>query len=368
MKTLFLSLLILGVAIWFGVMLHNDSGYVLISYSQWTAEMPLWFFIVSLLLIIVSFRMIMRIISGLIHAPCRLSKFAQRKRMRKARTKMREGFIALAEGRWKDAEKLLTKSISILPNSLLSYLGAAIAAQQQGALERRDNYLRLAHGSTTLQLLRQLSPQHDYVLTLLKDVYTSLGEWPALLELVNNMKSRKLISVQEAEKLQVLANSMLLKNASSQSFSALETTWNKIDKHLKNNNELITAYINLLLAHDHNNVAEEVLRDYLKKHWDDKLVRIYGLLASKEYVKQLAAAETWLKAHPSNPILLLTLGRLSLRNQLWGKAKQYLQKSAELNPNVETYLELAAFGIRFPDEKLDYSSYVHKALVSVEEI
>ena len=338
--------------------------------------------------------MIMRIISGLIHAPCRLSKFAQRKRMRKARTKMREGFIALAEGRWKDAEKLLTKSISILPNSLLSYLGAAIAAQQQGALERRDNYLRLAHGSTkdadvavsltqarlqieqgqleqglaTLQLLRQLSPQHDYVLTLLKDVYTSLGEWPALLELVNNMKSRKLISVQEAEKLQVLANSMLLKNASSQSFSALETTWNKIDKHLKNNNELITAYINLLLAHDHNNVAEEVLRDYLKKHWDDKLVRIYGLLASKEYVKQLAAAETWLKAHPSNPILLLTLGRLSLRNQLWGKAKQYLQKSAELNPNVETYLELAAFGIRFPDEKLDYSSYVHKALVSVEEI
>lgn len=392
MKTLFLSLLILGLAVWFGVTLHNNSGYVLIAFSQWTVEMPLWFFVVSLLLLVGGSYLLLRTIIGLVRAPYRLKNFYRRTRMHRAREKMRTGFIALAEGRWKDAERLLSSTASTLPHSLLSFLGAAIAAQQVGALERRDNYLRLAHGSTknadvavsltqarlqieqgqleqglaTLQLLRQLSPKHDYVLTLLKDVYASLGEWNALLELVGNMQSRKIISEAEAEKLQALAYSMLLKNASAQSFMALESTWGNIDKRLKNNTELVSAYVDLLLEHQRSDIAEEILREYFKKHWDEKLVRLYGLIMGRDLIKQLATAETWLKAHPTDPVLLLTLGRLSLRNQLWGKGRQYLQKSAELAPNVETYLALAALALRFPEEKLDYVLYVQKALALAE--
>ena len=52
--------------------------------------------------------------------------------------------------------------------------------------------------------------------------------------------------------------------------------------------------------------------------------------------KQLERAETWLKKHPNQPELLLTLGRLCLRNQLWGKAQSYLEASLGVAASAET--------------------------------
>ena len=40
------------------------------------------------------------------------------------------------------------------------------------------------------------------------------------------------------------------------------------------------------------------------------------------------------------PVLLLCLGRLSLRNRLFGKARDYLQSSLQIEPRSETYREL----------------------------
>ena len=64
-------------------------------------------------------------------------------------------------------------------------------------------------------------------------------------------------------------------------------------------------------------------RDALKKQWDTGLVETYGLLDIAEPGKQLSAMERFLADHPDDPTLLLTLGRLSLRAQLWGKARGY---------------------------------------------
>ena len=87
--------------------------------------------------------------------------------------------------------------------------------------------------------------------------------------------------------------------------------------------------------------AEEVLRGALKRNYDSHLVRLYGLLRGKDPVKQLQTAEGWLKAHPADPSLLLTLGRLCLQNSLWGKARDYLENSLKLQRNPEACAELA---------------------------
>ena len=38
---------------------------------------------------------------------------------------------------------------------------------------------------------------------------------------------------------------------------------------------------------------------------------------------------------------MLTLGRLSVKNKLWGKARTYLEESIEINPLPEAYRTLA---------------------------
>jgi HemY protein len=63
---------------------------------------------------------------------------------------------------------------------------------------------------------------------------------------------------------------------------------------------------------------------------------------SSSSAKQLTSAESWLKKHSTNPVLLFTLGRLCLRNKLWGKARSYLEASISIDPSAYAYRELGA--------------------------
>ena len=71
---------------------------------------------------------------------------------------------------------------------------------------------------------------------------------------------------------------------------------------------------------------------------------LFGLLLGRPLVKatnQLQTAEAWLKDHPNDPSLLLTLGRLCLQTSLWGKARDYLESSLRVQRNPEACAELA---------------------------
>jgi HemY protein len=54
----------------------------------------------------------------------------------------------------------------------------------------------------------------------------------------------------------------------------------------------------------------------------------------------LQQAEHWLKGRENNANLLLALGRLAIRCELWGKARSYLQASLGSHELAETYREL----------------------------
>ena len=47
----------------------------------------------------------------------------------------------------------------------------------------------------------------------------------------------------------------------------------------------------------------------------------------------------WVKMYGPHPELLLTLGKLCVQVQLWGKAKDYFTKCLEQGPNAEASLE-----------------------------
>ena len=105
--------------------------------------------------------------------------------------------------------------------------------------------------------------------------------------------------------------------------------------------ELIAAYVEQLRRLGAQEEAEEVLRSALKRGYDSRLARFYGVLRGADPARQLQTAELWLKQHPQDPALLLTLGRLCLQNQLWGKARDYFESSLKLERHPETCAELA---------------------------
>jgi len=78
----------------------------------------------------------------------------------------------------------------------------------------------------------------------------------------------------------------------------------------------------------------------LRRNWSDDLINLYGRLKGNRADEQLLMAEGWLQERPNNPELLLALGRLSLRNQLWGKAREYFEASINLKRKQETAGEL----------------------------
>ena len=64
------------------------------------------------------------------------------------------------------------------------------------------------------------------------------------------------------------------------------------------------------------------------------------MLAQFGKALQLSNAESWLPQHATDPQLFLCLGRLSARESLWGKARDYFESCYKLERSPEVCAEL----------------------------
>jgi HemY protein len=293
------------------------------------------------------------------------------------------GLIELAEGNWSGAEKRLLKYAEDSETPLLNYLAAARAAQHQGAHERRDHYLRLAHqgmpaadiavGLTqaelqiahrqmeqalaTLTRLRDIAPRHTQVLKMLMHLYERLQDWEQLRALLPELRKRKVLAAEAADALEARMHSeLLVRAARGLDTTALHGAWGRVPRRLTHNVDLVLAYAHQLHRLAQDDEAESLLRGALKKSWDERLVDLYGRLQANVR-QQLATAEDWLRDRDRNPVLLLTLGRLAMRNSLWGKAREYLEASIGVAPSVEAYQLLGSLAEHLNDNALMTFSY-----------
>ncbi|MGH8354571.1 MAG: heme biosynthesis protein HemY, partial [Pseudomonas sp.] len=130
-------------------------------------------------------------------------------------------------------------------------------------------------------------------------------------------------------------------NGGETALQPLTQAWQQLSAAQRNEPELLLAYVEQLRALGAPEEAEELLRTALKRGYDGRLMRFYGLLRGRDPARQLQTAEAWLKQQPNDPLLLLSLGRLCLQNHLWGKAREYFEASLSFERNPETCAELA---------------------------
>jgi HemY protein len=88
--------------------------------------------------------------------------------------------------------------------------------------------------------------------------------------------------------------------------------------------------------------AQALIEAALEREWSASLVALYGETAAENALPQIERAEGWLRAHARDPALLLALGKLCMRQELWGKAQSYIEASLALEPTHDGHMTLAA--------------------------
>ncbi len=344
-----LFLILGGLAAW---VIDRDAGYAFLAWGNWSLETSLAMLVLLAAVILGLLYYFMRFLLGLFHVPGRLAAWRARRQRRLARRHLTRGLLEFAEGHWDKAERLLTRNAELSDTPLLNYLAAARAAQRQGAHERRDAYIRLAHhhmptadvavGLTqaelqlahqqfeqalaTLKHLREAAPRHTHVLRLLASLYEQLGDWEQLRQLLPELRKAKTASPAELDALEGRVWRALLETAAgAMEPSRLDTVWQQMPRALQQAPDMVVLHARLLHQRQRDEEADSLLRGLLKKHWQEEAVALYGLLDLDDPAAALTRAENWLKGRELDPVLLLTLGRLSLRDRLWGKARSYLE-------------------------------------------
>lgn len=166
--------------------------------------------------------------------------------------------------------------------------------------------------------------------------------WQSILAVLPQLEKKSWISKQQILNLQQESYEGLLSEEKyTNNLLILENTWHNLSPVLKKDPILFNFYVKALIGHHEDAKAELLITKRLKKQWFGPIVSSYSLIKSTNPTRQLTLAEKWLKKHPDDPYLLLSLGRLCKQRKLWGKARDYLEKSLIYDAsNTETYLEL----------------------------
>lgn len=367
MRLLIGIILVLFGAVGLSLILKDDPGYALLTIGELTIETSVAFLVIFLVILFILLYILVRFLVKLWRAPRYAREATQRRRRRRSLRLLARGIQELAEGRWEAAEAHLIKGAPNSENPTVHYLSAANAAQRLHADWRRNRYLKeaeqqpsrnaLAVKLTKAKLyledgqpaeakpllvdLRSRFPKNTEVLKVLMEIHRALGEWEPLRELLPELQRHKALDDAQLAKAQIQVHRELLdKTGRSGGLPELRAAWKRVPKSLRLEEELVIVYGGHLQDHDAAKEAESLFRDALARQWSDKLVVGYGQITRGDAATQLAVAENWLKAHDTNPHLLLTLGRLSKRSRQWAKARAYLERSIRALPTPDAFYEL----------------------------
>jgi HemY protein len=345
-------------------LLLADPGYVAIRFAGYLIEMSAVTFALAAVAIYFLFRLTVRAFRAR-----RLWREAQaQRRQERARRSLARGLLQMSEGNWAESEETLTRSAREAEMPAAHYLVAARAADLQGASERRDDWINRALDASgserapalimqaemhlkhkqyqaALAALEQLEHSHQSnarAVLLQARIYRQTGNWQALAALEPRIRSTRGVTTAFVDETVAQIYLDRLQAASAaRDMDALNAAWKDLPKSLALRPEVVVAYARGAMACKQDAVAETELRRLLNRQWDEAAVLAYGELDTEDSLVTLERAEQWLPEHREDAALLYTCARLSIRAELYGKARSYLQTSIDIRPRLEAWHLLA---------------------------
>lgn len=384
MRLLLWLVALMAAAIGIAVTARFNPGNVVFFYPPHRIDLSLNLFVVLAVLLFLLVYGLVRAVRATLGMPKQVAAYRFRKREREANRGLREALKALFEGRFGHAEKAAMRAAELPENTGLAALIGARAAHRMREPARRDawlagivhdNNLKTARLMTVTELLvdehkpeaaleavaelNASGQRHIHALQWAMKANQQARNWPEVLRLVRTLDKRNALHPALSSRLRELAYEALL-SESSMDAEAIRRMWAGVpaaDRLQPAIAARAAAAFNARGLHDE---ARVIVEEALKAGWDERVVRAYrdaaGPEGSPTLLTQIEKCEAWLRAHPNDAELALTLGSLCLRQKLWGKAQRYLE--AALSDAVDAAL------VREAHLKL---AQLHEALGQQEE-
>lgn len=365
MKFLIGLLFILIAAVTLSLVAGSSDGYVLIVQPPYRIEIS-----VSLLLVLLAtsffvFYSLLRLTQYTLRLPENVRRYKQEQRRKTAHHALLESLHALVEGRYAKSEKAASTALDLGDDAGLSALVAARAAHKLHMPGKRDYYLaeaeRLAPEASLSRLLTQaelqlddrmyasalrtllqlekIEPHHIPALRLQLKAHQRLGNWEQLLAVLAQLEKRNAIEPAHLQPMRYHAYAKLLERRAGHREELLRF-WNTIPENDRLDSQLTRTAAHAFIAAGERTASARAIEMSLTKQWDTTLAGLYGD-SGEDTVRQLEQAEFWLQSHHGDAGLLLSLGKLCIRQELWGKAQSYLEASLSVSPSSEAHLALA---------------------------
>ncbi len=342
----------------FGPQASGNKGYVLIALGNYTIESS----VTSAVILAVLFYGALLIVEWLLGRVFGLRRktlgwYGSRRR-RKANQQTVAATLAMAEGYYSQAEKLMIKGASNSDTPLLNYLSAAKAAQARGDDARRDQYLQKAQEEnpkaelaltltqtqlqieqgqydTALAMLESvyaLNPRHPMVLDQLRQVHLARQDWSALCDLIPALhKVGKLTPKQEEDLLQQAWSGRLQQAAGS--LETLKAVWQDLPRKLRLEPELLACYGDLLRQLGADGEAATLWQEALRKQPMPQLLARLPKLKLDSYQPLLAL----LQKQQGQPEVDTALAQLYLLAGQLDDAQKLLEQEVERAPSAAAY-------------------------------
>ncbi|MEK6295461.1 MAG: heme biosynthesis protein HemY [Paraburkholderia tropica] len=355
---LWLALLFI-VAVALATVGRFDAGQVLLVYPPYRVDVSLNLFVVGIVVAFLLLYAILRFVRNVVTMPRRVAAYRARARKEKAHSALRDAIGNLYAGRFSRAEKAARDSLADDNNKGAAGLIAANAAHRLHEYARRDDWLtqvddpelqearlmatadmradgRDADGAlAALTEMRSQGGRRIHAQQIALRAQQQLKNWREVLKLVKTLEKREALHPAVAVRLRQLAAENLLRDRRHNADALLEL-WHALSPIERHSPRLADCAAELLIALERQADARKIVEEALAQNWDARLLRRYPDTAGDDALPLIQKAEAWRKERPEDGDLLFALGRLCLKQQLWGKAQSFLEaalKSANASNN-----------------------------------
>jgi HemY protein len=362
------SIILACLAVGIALIARQSTGYVVIVAAPYRIELSLNLLVFLVIAGYFAFYFLTRLVTTLVAIPARVRAFREERARLRLRQSLDEALLAFFQGRYASAEKSAALALTGDDTKGVAAIIAARSAHELGRFSEREQFLDQAKGGaqpgvdqarlTTLADLLVSQGRHEEALAVLKDLSArdsrnlrllrlklqaeeATRNWDEVLATVSALAKLGGLGPAEAATARRAAHLGNL-NRHAQDAEALAAYWKQLPQEMRVDPAVAATAARYHLALGRAAEAQAIIEASLEREWNATLVALYGEAAGEDTLPQIQRAEKWLRDHARDPALLLALGKLCMKRELWGKAQSYIEASLALEPTHDGHMTLAA--------------------------